>query len=108
MSEPMLVHNVYFALKDKSPAAIHALIAASHKYLTNHPGTVFYAVGTCADLSRPVNDRDYDVALHVIFKDRAAHDVYQTADRHLQFIAEQKANWDKVRVFDSNATAGAN
>ncbi|MGE0607094.1 MAG: Dabb family protein, partial [Pirellulales bacterium] len=74
MSEPMLVHNVFFALKDKSSAAVESLIAASHKYLTNHPGSVFYSVGTCSDLSRPVNDRDYDVALHVVFKDRAAHD----------------------------------
>jgi hypothetical protein len=28
--------------------------------------------------------------------------VYQTAERHLQFIAENKANWAEVRVYDSN------
>lgn len=106
MSAPLLVHNVFFALKDKSPPAIQSLIAACHKYLTNHPGTVFYAAGACSDLSRPVNDRDYDVALHVIFRDRAAHDAYQTADRHQQFIQEQKENWAKVRVFDSDAHSG--
>ncbi len=98
----MLAHNVYFTLKDRSIAAIHRMVEACDKYLTAHPGTVFYACGTLEpDLVRPVNDRDFDVALHVVFKDRAAHDKYQTAERHNQFIAEQKENWAKVRVFDS-------
>jgi hypothetical protein len=45
---------------------------------------------------------DFDVSLHVIFKDRATHDVYQTAPRHLKFIELQKDNWATVQVFDSN------
>ena len=52
-------------------------------------------------LRAPVNDRDFDVALHIVFKDRAAHDQYQDAPRHKQFIDENKDNWKKVRVFDS-------
>ena len=42
-----------------------------------------------------------DVALHVVFDSRDAHDAYQTAPRHLQFIEENRADWAKVRVFDS-------
>lgn len=102
---PLLVHNVYFALKDKSPAARDTLLAACRKYLTDHPGTEFFAVGTLADLDRPVNDRDFDVGLHVIFRDQAAHDAYQTHARHIQFIEENKAGWAKVRVFDSDCPA---
>ena len=101
-SETLLVHNVYFALNDNSPANVKKLIDACNKYLTAHPGTVFYACGGLSDLDRPVNDRDWDVGLHVIFKNRAAHDQYQTAPRHLQFIEENKATWKKVRVFDSD------
>jgi hypothetical protein len=41
-----------------------------------------------------------DVALEIVFESHAAHDAYQTADRHAQFIAEQAPNWAKVRVFD--------
>jgi hypothetical protein len=41
------------------------------------------------------------VALHIYFKDQAAHDKYQDAPRHKQFIDENKDNWKKVRVFDS-------
>jgi len=101
-SDAQLAHMVYFTLKDRSPAAIDHLIAACHKYLNDHPGTVYFSVGRLADLSRPVNDRRFDVALHVVFENRQAHDAYQVAPRHEQFIAEAKPNWAEVRVFDSD------
>jgi len=37
----------------------------------------------------------------LVFKDKAAHDEYQKAARHLKFIEENQSNWKKVRVFDS-------
>jgi hypothetical protein len=100
-----LVHNVYFTLNDNSPAAKQKLVDACHKYLTDHPGTVYFSAGTLAEeYNRPVNDRGYDVALHVVFDGRGSHDAYQVAPRHLEFIAENKANWKTVRVFDSDAS----
>jgi hypothetical protein len=100
--ERMLAHDVYFALKDNSPQAKEKLIVACKKYLANHPGTVRFAVGPLAEeMKRDVNDRDFDVALHLVFKNKAAHDQYSKAERHLKFIAENKDNWKKVRVFDS-------
>ena len=99
---PMLAHNVYFALKDNSAETRKKLVDACKKYLSSHPGEVFFAAGTRAeDLTREVNDRDFDVSLHIVFKDKAAHDKYQEDKRHKQFIAENKDNWKKVRVFDS-------
>ncbi|MGD0899572.1 MAG: Dabb family protein, partial [Thermoguttaceae bacterium] len=101
-AEPMLAHNVFFSLNDNSDAAKQKLVAACKKYLSGHPGTVFFAAGTLArDLDRPVNDRDFDVGLHVVFKTKADHDRYQQAPAHLKFIEENKAGWKKVRVFDS-------
>jgi hypothetical protein len=101
----MLGHMVYFTLKDRSPPAVEAMLAACRKYLSGHPGTAFFAVGTlAADLTRPVNQTDFDVALQVVFESRAAHDAYQIAPRHLAFIEENKANWAKVRVFDANVS----
>lgn len=101
----MLAHIVYFTLKDRSPAAIDKMLAACRKYLTNHPGTQHFSVGTVVpDLTRPVNQLDFDVSLHIIFDSREAHDAYQTAPRHTQFIEENKANWERVRVFDSNVS----
>ena len=102
--EPMLAHNVYFSLKDSGPAATKQIVDDCHKYLAPQPGIVFYAAGTLSALDRPVNDRDYDVALHVVFKDRAALDAYLVAPKHLEFVAKHKANWEKVRVFDSDVT----
>jgi hypothetical protein len=101
-AQPMLSHDVYFSLKDNSPQAKQKLIAACKKYLTDHPGTIRFAVGPLAEeMKRDVNDRDFDVALHVLFKNRAAHDQYAKAERHLKFIEENKDNWKRVRVFDS-------
>jgi Stress responsive A/B Barrel Domain len=98
----LLSHDVYFTLKDESAAAKKKLVAACKKYLAKHPGEVFFAAGTRAeDLKREVNDQDFDVALHIVFQSQADQDRYQEAPRHLQFIAENKENWKKVRVFDS-------
>ena len=99
----MLAHHVYFTLHDASPAAQQKLVDACNKYLTNHPGAVYFAAGTRAtQYNRPVNDTNFDVALAVVFQDDAAHDAYQDAPRHLQFIAENKANWKQVRVCDAH------
>jgi hypothetical protein len=99
----LLVHNAYFSLNDPTPAAIKHLLAECQKYLTNHEGVQLFACGTLSDLDRPVNDRDFDVGLHIVFTDRAAHDLYQVHERHLRFIEENKADWRKVRVFDTDA-----
>jgi len=100
--EKKLAHDVYFSLKDNSPQAKEKLIVACKKHLTDHPGAVWFAVGPLADeMKRDVNDRDFDVALHLVFKSKAAHDQYSKAERHMKFIEENKDNWKKVRVFDS-------
>lgn len=102
----LLAHNVFFTLNDDSTDAQDQLVAACHKYLKDHAGVVFFAAGKLvSDLTREVNDQAFQVALHVIFQDRASHDAYQVAATHLQFIEENKANWKQVRVFDSNVTS---
>ena len=99
---PQLSHAVYFTLKNRTPEAAAKLVASCREHLTGHPGTVFFSVGNCAvEYDREVNDRDYDVALTIVFESHAAHDVYQTAERHEQFIADNATEWAKVRVFDA-------
>ena len=105
MSEPRLAHNVFFKLKDAAPEKVQELVEACKKYLSGHPGEVFFAAGVrTEELNRKVNDQDFDIALHIVFKDRAAHDVYQDAPRHKEFIKENESAWSKVRVFDSTVT----
>ena len=97
-----LAHVVFFTLKDRTPAARDALVAACHKYLTDHPGTVHFSAGVRGEAyARAVNDQEFDVALVVVFETEADHDRYQSAPRHKEFIAEQSAQWAKVRVFDA-------
>ena len=97
-----LAHDVYFTLHDDSPEARQRLVSACRTYLSGHPGTVFFAVGTGAtEFDRSVNDRGFAVALHVYLKDKAAHDAYQAHPRHARFIEESSSNWKTVRVFDS-------
>ena len=99
----MLAHIVYFTLKDPSPSTIDALVRECREYLSGHDGEAFFAVGTlCEELNRPVNDRDFHVALHVVFDSKESQDAYQVAPRHEEFIRRNKENWAKVRVFDSN------
>ena len=98
----MLIHNVYFTLKEGTAENTQKLTDACFKYLKDHPGVVFFAAGPLVtELERPVNVRDFHVGLLVVFKNKHAHDDYQVAGQHLQFIEENKPSWDKVRVFDT-------
>ncbi len=98
----MLAHDVYFTLKDRSKEAKARLVAGCKKYLSDHPGTVWFAAGAIVEEhQREVNDRDFDVALHIVFKDKASHDKYQDAAEHHKFIEEYHESWETVRVFDS-------
>ena len=102
----MFAHAVFFTLEEPSAANRDALVAACRTYLTGHDGTVFFAAGPRAEEARrDVNDTDFDVSLLIVFESDAAHEKYQTAPRHLQFIAEQKAAWKTVRVFDAHTPA---
>ena len=99
---PALVHNVFFTLTENTPEARKKLVAACKKYLTKHEGEVYFAAGAIVDeLKREVNDRDFDICLTIVFKTKADQDRYQDHKRHLDFIAECKPMFKKVRVFDS-------
>lgn len=107
-SDRLLVHNVYFSLVDPSPASAARLVAACRHHLPGHEGIVYFSCGVLAqELAREVNDRDFDVGLHIIFRDQAAHDAYQVSAAHERFIAENKGHWRAVRVFDSVAGPSA-
>lgn len=99
---PQLAHMVFFQLNKDTKANRNKLVQACHKYLSGHKGEVYFSVGVIVEEhKRDVNVRDFDVALHIVFKDKAAQDRYQKHPRHLQFIKENKDLWKNVRVFDS-------
>ena len=97
-----LAHIVFFTLAEPNDANRAKLVEACKKYLANHEGVVYFGVGVCApEYDRPVNDRDYDVALHLVFATAQDQDAYQTHPEHLKFVEECKELWKQVRVFDS-------
>ena len=99
---PHLVHDVYFTLDDDSTPSRAKLVEDCYKYLSKHPGVVFFAAGELVEShSREVNVRDWHVSLHIVFKTKACHDRYQNAPGHHKFIELNQDNWNKVRVFDS-------
>ena len=89
----LLAHNVFFSLHDRSEAARARLIRSCRTHLAPTPASSSSPAASGRRARRDVNDLDFDVALHVVFADRAAHDAYQTTPAHLRFIAENKADW---------------
>jgi len=98
----LIAHNVYLTLNDNSEVARDELVGDCERYLAGHPGIVSLACGMlAADHVRPVNVRDFDVSLHIVFEDKEAHDNYQAAASHIRFVEKHKGNWKQVRVFDT-------
>ena len=98
-------HNVFFTLNDAAPAKCGSLVLDCYEYLKETAGAVAFSSGTRAvGCERDVNDVQWDVSLHMVFADRKTHDAYQTAPRHMEFVTRNKANWKKVRVFDTTVS----
>jgi quinol monooxygenase YgiN len=101
-----LSHVVAFTLKDHSKEAREKLVASCKKHLAGHEGVVSFSVGTIAeDVKEPVSDRDFDVTIHLVFRDKAAGAAYLVHPRHRKFVDENKDTWARVRVFDSYLSA---
>lgn len=99
-----LTHAVYFELKDHSAETCEQLVEACYSLLSPIEGSIGLHAGVRdEELSRPVNDQQFHVGLVVVFENRAAHDAYQTHENHLKFLAENKDNWESVRIFDAFA-----
>ncbi len=101
---PAIVHNVFFTLKEGTAENRKKLVESCKKLLTKHEGELYFAAGSIAEgFDGPLNDKDFDVCLTIVFKNKAAHDKYQPHERHQEFIRLNKDSFKKVRVFDSYA-----
>ena len=101
--ETAVGHMVFFELKDKSPEAKKKLVDACYKYLKNHDGVLYFSAGPRVEAPRePVSATDWDVALHIVFKDAASLKAYIPHPDHKKFIEENKDSWKGVKVYDSH------
>lgn len=97
----MFVHNVFFWLKPGTPASVReAMIRDAHQELGRIPIVKHIFVGEPALTPREVVDNTYDVALSVVFDDRAGHDIYQAHEIHKAFTQRYKPDWQRITVYD--------
>src|SRR5438445_13800033 len=92
--ETAVGHMVFFELKEKSPEAKKKIVDACYKYLKNHDGVLYFSAGPRDEGQKEaVSATDWDVALHIIFKDKASLQKYIPHPDHLKFISENKDAW---------------
>jgi hypothetical protein len=70
------------------------------EYLGKVPSVKSLWVGMPAMTPREVVDNSYGVGLTVALEDSNGHDVYQEHPLHKEFIARNKAHWERVQIYD--------
>jgi hypothetical protein len=97
----MFSHIVIFWTDPARPGAADELLAGANHYLKNIPGVLHFHVGRMSPSPRPVVDQSYQVALNLLFPDKAAEQAYQAHPQHLEFVEKVfKPACQKVLIYD--------
>jgi len=97
----MFSHVVIFWTDTKRPGGADELLAGVNRYLKNIPGILHFHAGKMAPSHRAVVDQSYQVALNLVFPDKATQDEYQMHPQHLEFVEKVfKPLCTKVIVYD--------
>ena len=97
----MFSHVVIFWTKPGIADAADQLLAGMEQYLRPIPGALSFHIGRMVPSHRPVVDQTYQVALNLVFPDKAAQDAYQVHPSHLEFVERVfKRVCDRVVVYD--------
>ena len=98
----MLIHSVFFWLKPETSTAQRDALLRGLESLRGIKSVEALYIGTPAALpERPVRDSSYAFGLTVVFKDLAAHDVYQIDPLHAAFNQDFRPLWARVQVYDA-------
>jgi Stress responsive A/B Barrel Domain len=104
--EPAIGHMVFFDLKDKSAESKKKLVDACYKLLKNHEGVLYFSAGPRAEeIKEGVSADNWDVALHIVFKEKKFLDKYIPHPDHKKFVEDYKDMWKGVKVYDSHLDA---
>ena len=97
----MFSHIVIFWTNPAQPNAADELVAGANKYLKDIPGVLHYHVGKMSPSPRPVVDQSYQVALNLIFSNKAAEQAYQVHPQHIEFVENVfKRTCQKAVIYD--------
>ena len=98
----MLVHSVYFWLKDDVNAEKFEAFREGLESLGGIESAQAIYVGTPAATDRPVIDRSYSIAATVVFASMADHDAYQADALHKAFLENFADCWRKLVIYDAD------
>ena len=82
----MFSHIVIFWTDPAQPNAGDELIAGANKYLKDIPDVLHFHVGKMSPSPRAIVDQTYQVALNLIFPNKAAEQAYQIHPQHIEFV----------------------
>jgi len=95
-----LAHAVFFDLLD--PRQTEELVRDCRLQLASIPGVRLLEVGTRSpEFIGQRNNSEFEVALWVLFDDRAAHDAYQVHPRHRALVERWTPRLAGIEVFDA-------
>ncbi len=97
----MVVHHVYFWLKNPENQADKSELVAGLERLSKVPTIRLAHIGTPANTNREVIDRSYAISWLCFFDTLEEEEVYQIHPIHLKFVADCAHLWEKVIVYDS-------
>jgi len=95
------VHHVFFWLKDPGNKENISDFEKALKNLVSIDSIQSHHLGKPAETRREVIDSSYQYSLLTVFKDKAAHDVYQVHPVHDAFRVIANELCSKVIVYDS-------
>jgi hypothetical protein len=102
-----MAHNFFFQLADESKELRDRFIALCVKYLSGHPGQIYFSVGNrVLDIDRDVSGTNFDVSVNIIFENFDAYTKYSASPKHETFIAEAAGMSPTRVVYDSFLSTG--
>lgn len=100
--KPVLVHHVFFWLKNPDSKEDLTKLVAGVKSLSKIETIKYLQVGVPASTEkRDVVDNSYAVSELMFFDDLAGQKIYQDHPIHQKFIQECSSLWDRVVVYDT-------
>jgi hypothetical protein len=101
-AKPMLIHHVFFWLKNPASKEDQAKLIEGVKSLSKIETVRQLHVGMPAETEkRPVVDNSYAVSELIFFDDLAGQSTYQDHPVHKKFVTDYSHLWEKVIVYDS-------
>jgi hypothetical protein len=100
-SEPLFLHAIFFRLTDASVRT--RFMEACKKYLSGHPGQVYFAIGPRArEINRDVSALGFDVAVTMVFASFADYRRYRESEPHREFITRTAGMSPEREVYDAH------